>query len=56
MHAHYTHAPAYICDHATQPYGEHRCQTFTLAYIDPFVIELFLQAVQPARLEAPWLP
>ena len=52
MHVHYTHAPAYVCDHATQQYGDGRCQTFTLAYIDPFVAELFLEAVQPARLEA----
>jgi len=52
MHVHYTHAPAYICDHATQRYADRRCQTFTLAYIDPFVEQLFLQAVQPARLQA----
>ena len=52
MHVHYTHAPAYVCDHATQQYGDRRCQTFTLAYIDPFVSQLFLEAVQPARLEA----
>jgi DNA invertase Pin-like site-specific DNA recombinase len=52
LHVHYTHAPAYICDHATQRYADHRCQTFTLAYIDPFVEQLFLQAVQPARLQA----
>jgi DNA invertase Pin-like site-specific DNA recombinase len=52
MHVHYTHAPAYVCDHSTQQYAGQRCQTFTLAYIDPFVAELFLEAVQPARLEA----
>jgi DNA invertase Pin-like site-specific DNA recombinase len=52
LHVHYTHAPAYVCDHATQQYGDRRCQTFTLAYIDPFVEQLFLQAVQPARLQA----
>ncbi len=50
MHVHYTHAPAYVCDHATQQYGDRRCQTFTLAYIDPYVAELFLEAVQPARI------
>ena len=52
LHVHYTHAPAYVCDHATQQYGDRRCQTFTTAYIDPFVAQLFLDALQPARLEA----
>lgn len=52
MHVHYTHAPAYVCDHATQQYADTRCQTFTLAYIDPLVADLFLEAVQPARLQA----
>jgi DNA invertase Pin-like site-specific DNA recombinase len=51
LHVHYTHAPAYVCDHATQQYGDRRCQTFTLAYIDPFISQLFLEAVQPARLQ-----
>jgi DNA invertase Pin-like site-specific DNA recombinase len=52
LHVHYTHAPAYVCDHATQRYAGQRCQTFTTAYIDPFIEQLFLQAVQPARLQA----
>lgn len=52
LHVHYTHAPAYVCDHATQQYGDRRCQTFTLSYIDPFVAAVFLEALQPARLEA----
>lgn len=52
LHVHYTHSPAYVCDHATQQYADRRCQTFTLAYIDPFVGQLFLEAVHPARLEA----
>lgn len=52
LHVHYTHAPAYVCDHATQQYGDRRCQTFTTAYIDPFIEQLFLQAVEPARLQA----
>jgi len=52
LHVHYTHAPAYVCDHATQRYAGKRCQTFTTAYIDPFIEQLFLQAVQPARLQA----
>jgi hypothetical protein len=52
MHVHYTHASAYICDHATQQYADRRCQTFTISYIDPFIAQLFLEAVQPARIEA----
>jgi len=52
LHVHYTHSPAYVCDHATQQYGDRRCQTFTVAFIDPFIGQLFLEAVQPARLEA----
>lgn len=52
MHVHYTHATAYVCDHATQQYADKRCQTFTIAYIDPFIEELFLQAVKPAHLQA----
>lgn len=52
MHVHYTHATAYVCDHATVQYADKRCQTFTSAYIDPFIEQLFLQAVQPAHLQA----
>jgi DNA invertase Pin-like site-specific DNA recombinase len=52
LHVHYTHAPAYVCNHATQQYGDRRCQTLTLAYVDPFVAQLFLDALQPAHLEA----
>jgi DNA invertase Pin-like site-specific DNA recombinase len=52
LHVHYTHATAYVCDHATQQYGEARCQTFTTSYIDPAIERLFLQAVEPARLQA----
>jgi len=52
LHVHYTHATAYVCDHATNQYADKRCQTFTIAYIDPFIEQLFLQAVQPARLQA----
>ena len=52
MHVHYTHATAYVCDHGTQQYADHRCQTFTISYIDPFIAQLFLEAVQPAHIEA----
>jgi len=52
LHVHYTHSPAYVCDHTVRQYGERRCATFTLAHVDPVIAELFLQAVQPARLQA----
>ncbi len=52
MHVHYTHATAYVCDHATRQYADKRCQTFTSAYIDPFIEQLFLQTIQPAHLQA----
>lgn len=52
LHVHYTHSPAYLCDHTVRQYGERRCATFTLAHVDPVVVEVFLQAVQPARLQA----
>jgi len=52
LHVHYTHATAYVCDHITREYAGKRCQTFTAAYIDPLIEQLFLQAVQPAHLQA----
>jgi DNA invertase Pin-like site-specific DNA recombinase len=51
LHVHYTHATAYVCDHLTRAYAGQRCQTFTAAYIDPLIEQLFLQAVQPAQLQ-----
>jgi DNA invertase Pin-like site-specific DNA recombinase len=52
MHIHYTHSPAYICDYQTRQFAAKRCQNCTLGYIDQAVTKLFLQAIQPARLEA----
>lgn len=52
LRVHYTHATAYVCDHVTHEYAGKRCQTFTVAYIDPFIEQLFLQAVQPVHLQA----
>jgi DNA invertase Pin-like site-specific DNA recombinase len=52
LHVRYSHASAYVCDHTSLQYADHRCQTFTLAYIDPFIEQLFLQAVQPVHLQA----
>lgn len=52
MHVHYTHASAYVCDHDTRAFAAPRCQTFFMASIDKAIAQLFLEAVQPARLEA----
>jgi DNA invertase Pin-like site-specific DNA recombinase len=48
----YRDYPAYLCEAAKQQYGEPHCQRFTVAHIDPAVTEVFLQAIQPAHLEA----
>jgi DNA invertase Pin-like site-specific DNA recombinase len=52
MHVCYGNHPSYVCDVANHNHGEPRCQTFTIAHIDPLVTEIFLQAIQPASLEA----
>jgi DNA invertase Pin-like site-specific DNA recombinase len=43
--------PAYACYQANRDYGAPRCQHFTVHHIDEPVVELFLEAIQPARLE-----
>jgi DNA invertase Pin-like site-specific DNA recombinase len=43
--------PAYACYQAKRDYDAPRCQHFTARHVDEAVVELFLQAVQPARLE-----
>jgi DNA invertase Pin-like site-specific DNA recombinase len=43
--------PAYACYQANRDYGAPRCQHFTARHVDAAVVELFLEAVQPARLE-----
>jgi len=43
--------PAYACYQAHRDYGDPRCQHFTARHVDAAVVEVFLQAVQPARLE-----
>lgn len=48
----YRDYPAYLCEATKHQYGEPHCQRFTVAHIDPAVSEVFLQAVQPAHLEA----
>ena len=52
MHVHYTHASAYVCDREVREFAGPRCQSLTIAYIDEAISRLFLEAVQPARLEA----
>ena len=43
--------PAYACYQANRDYGAPRCQHFTARHVDEAVVKLFLEAVQPARLE-----
>ncbi len=43
--------PAYACYQANRDYGAPRCQHFTAQHIDAAVVDLFLEAIQPARLE-----
>ena len=52
MRVHYTHASAYVCDRDKATFGASRCQTLNVSHIDQAVSRLFLEAVQPARLEA----
>lgn len=43
--------PAYACYQANRDYGAPRCQHFTAHHVDEAVVELFLEAIQPARLD-----
>lgn len=52
LRSRYRNRPAYVCDATHQRYGDPRCQRFTVAHVDKAVSEVFLQAVQPAHLEA----
>jgi DNA invertase Pin-like site-specific DNA recombinase len=52
MHARYHNRPAYLCDHDNLAYDGPRCQRCTVSHVDPAVTALFLQALQPAQLEA----
>jgi DNA invertase Pin-like site-specific DNA recombinase len=52
MHARYSNQPAYVCEIANKEYGEPICQYFPAAHIDAAVRALFLEAVQPAHLDA----
>jgi DNA invertase Pin-like site-specific DNA recombinase len=52
LRSRYRRYPAYLCEATKQQYGEKHCQRFTVAHVDKAVSEVFLQAVEPARLEA----
>jgi DNA invertase Pin-like site-specific DNA recombinase len=52
VHTRYSNHPAYVCEVASKEYGSPVCQTFTVPHIDQAVVEVFLEAIQPAHLEA----
>lgn len=52
LHTRYSNQPAYVCEVAASQYGDPTCQTFMVPHIDEAVTQIFLEAVQPARLEA----
>jgi len=45
------HNTAYGCYEAHRSYGGPRCQHFVAGHVDRAVVSLFLEAIQPARLE-----
>ncbi len=45
------HHPAYACYSANETRGGPRCQHLVAAHIDQTVVALFLEAIQPARLD-----
>jgi hypothetical protein len=53
MRLHYgTCSAAYICSTRHQRYGEPICQSLTIDHVDRAVTEVFLQVIEPARVEA----
>jgi DNA invertase Pin-like site-specific DNA recombinase len=52
LHTRYSNQPAYVCEVANAQYGDPRCQNFMVPHIDEAVTQVFLEAVQPAHLEA----
>ncbi|MFQ5596396.1 MAG: recombinase family protein, partial [Anaerolineae bacterium] len=48
----YNRSPAYVCRQARHQYDAPNCQYFTAPYVDAAVTAVFLQAIEPARLEA----
>ena len=51
VHTRYSNHPAYVCEVVSKEYGGPVCQTFTVPHIDKAVVEVFLEAIQPAHLE-----
>lgn len=51
MPASYGKYQAYACRRQQLTYAEPQCQSFPLRYLDEAVANIFLEAVQPARLE-----
>lgn len=52
LHTRYSNQPAYVCELANQQYGDPLCQNFMVPHIDEAVAQVFLEAIQPAHLEA----
>jgi DNA invertase Pin-like site-specific DNA recombinase len=48
----YGESAAYVCEHLRKRYAAPRCQTFTIAHVDRAVEAVFLEVVEPARIEA----
>jgi DNA invertase Pin-like site-specific DNA recombinase len=52
MRVRYRDKPAYICEADKAQFDEPRCQFFPYAHVDQAVVATFLDAVQPAAIEA----
>ena len=52
MRVRYRDKPAYMCEANKVQYDEPRCQFFPYAHVDQAVVAAFLQAVQPAAIDA----
>jgi len=44
--------PSYACRRDKVVYGGRQCQSFPMRYVDAAISEIFLEAIQPANLEA----
>ena len=52
MRVRYRNKPAYVCEADKVQFNEPRCQYFPYAHVDQAIVTAFLQAVQPAAIEA----
>jgi len=52
MRVRYRDKPAYVCEADKVRFDDPRCQFFPYAHVDQAVVAAFLEAVQPAALEA----